>query len=542
MVTKNIGLLAVVALIGFGCSEETVEPDYSPLGEVVAVSSGMIEGLIADDGLKTYLGVPYTAPPVGELRWAPPAPVVSWEGGRPAKESGPSCMQPEGLGGEMYGNYGVQMDEDCLTLNVWTRAETEQERLPVMVWIHGGALVTGSGAEYPGELLTSKGVVLVTVNYRLGRFGFLAHPELTEENGGGASGNQGLRDQIASLHWVQENIGRFGGDPGNVTIFGESAGSLSVSLLQASPLARGLFHKVIGESGGAFQPMSYRDKAKPYSPMYGEAIGEKLGEALSQSRQTITLEEMRGFSQEEVMAAIDSDPIFSDYNHLAIVDGEVIPEEVATIFEKGLQADVPVMIGSNSDEGSAFMPYFSPLFGVGVEGFDNYLAGSSLAEADPQKLGEEYPSENDDQAEESMSHLMADEVFTYPMRVWARSMASVKNDAYLYWFTWEPPVENTKELGSFHGAEIGYVFGNLELFGATPTKADEEFSEMMATIWTQFAKTGSPNGPGLPEWQPYSSDTESYMELGPNTGPGSELRITKMDLIADAWKERRQKE
>ena len=343
-----------------------------------------------------------------------------------------------------------------------------------------------------------------------------------------------------SLAWataaLEKSLAR---DPDNVTIFGESAGSLSMSLLQASPLAKGLFHKVIGQSGGAFQPMTYRDQVKSYSPMHSEAIGEKFGRALNEEGEDISLEEMRGHSQEELMTAFNSDPIFSDYNHLAIVDGEVIPEEVATIFGKGLQADVPVMIGSNSDEGTAFMPFFYPLFGEGVEGFQNYVASTSLSEMDKDEIAREYPSATDEQAEDSWEQLFADEDFTYPMRAWARSMENVSSDAYLYWFTWVPPVENSEQLGSFHAAELGYVFGNLTLFGAKPTEADQQFSEMMSTIWTQFAKTGNPNGPGLPEWSPYTSDNEAYVELGINTGPRSELRIAQIDLIESAWKKRR---
>ena len=522
-----------------GCADQETEATVTPITTQVSVTGGLIEGNLDEDGLKTYMGIPYVAPPIDDLRWAPPEPALPWKSVRDAKVVGPACMQPEGLGGDFYGDTGIEMDEDCLFVNVWTRAENEEDRLPVMVWIHGGALVTGQGSIYPGNLLTSKGVILVTVNYRLGRFGFFAHPELTDENPNKVSGNQGLRDQIASLKWVRDNIERFGGDADNVTIFGESAGSLSMSLLQASPLAKGLFHKVIGESGGAFQPMTYRDQVKNYSPMHSEAIGEKFGTALANSQGNISLEEMRGYSQEELMVAFNSDPIFSDYNHLAIVDGEVIPEEVSTIFEKGLQADVPVMIGSNSDEGTAFIPIFKSIFGQGVEGFRNYIASSSLSEIANDKLEKEYPSNNDEQAEDSWAQLMADEIFTYPMRAWARSMESVSSDAYLYWFTWVPPVENSDELGSFHAAEIGYVFGNLELFGAKPTEADQEFSDMMSTIWTQFAKTGNPNGPGLPEWHPYTSDNEAYVELGPNTGPGSELRIAKIDLVERAWQRRR---
>ena len=239
-------------------------------------------------------------------------------------------MQPENLGGSFYGQSGFAMDEDCLTLNVWTRAAHVGDALPVMVWIHGGALVTGQGSGYPGELLTPKGVVLVTVNYRLGRFGFLAHAALTEESAAGVSGNQGLRDQIAALEWVRDNVAQFGGDPGNVTIFGESAGSLSVSLLQASPLAAGLFHRVIGESGGAFGSMQRRAQATGYIGS-AEAVGAKFATALAGEDGDTSLAGLRQLSVAHVLDVTNTDPEFSSYDTLAIVDGEVIPEEVATV-------------------------------------------------------------------------------------------------------------------------------------------------------------------------------------------------------------------
>jgi para-nitrobenzyl esterase len=227
------------------------------------VDGGLIEGM-AKGSLKQYLGIPYAAPPVGELRWSPPQALNSWSGVRDASLNGKICHQPK-QPTEFYDRGPDQstMSEDCLTLNVWTRANTSKEKLPVMVWFHGGALVWGSGSEYSGEELTKQGVILVTVNYRLGPFGFFSHPELSQETG--TSGNQGFRDQILSLKWVKENIDKFGGDPDNVTIFGESAGSWSVNVLQASPLSRGLFHKVIGQSGARLIPLTHLNQNAPYS-------------------------------------------------------------------------------------------------------------------------------------------------------------------------------------------------------------------------------------------------------------------------------------
>ena len=532
----SVTAFTLFILVGCGRTDTAPEPEPVPIAEEVAISGGTVKGVFREDGLKEYHGIPYAAAPVGELRWAPTAPVVPWSGVKDASQPGPKCMQPQGQGGEFYGESGFAMDEDCLTLNVWTRATEVGEALPVMVWIHGGALVTGSGSDYPGELLTSKGVVLVTVNYRLGRFGFLAHPELSDENGKAVSGNQGLRDQIAALAWVRDNIGQFGGDPANVTIFGESAGSLSMSLLQASPLAKGLFHRVIGESGGAFQPMWFRDKATSYAAS-AESVGTDFATALARDGGDGSVAAIRQLPQEHVLEIFESDPAFSNYDSLAIVDGEVIPDEVATIFAQGRQSDVPVMIGSNADEATTFLEFFQPMFGEGTAMLKAY-AESAMPEIEDAAI-QYYDGTDDAAAEAAWVDMFGDLVFAYPMRTWARSMENVSSDAYLYWFTWSPPVENSEKYGAFHAGEIGYIFGNLDLFGANPTAEDHAFSELMATIWTQFAKTGNPNGEGLPQWPAYSSANEAYMELGVNTGSKAELRIRQMDIVERAWAARR---
>ena len=526
--------LAVAALIAACSPSETVTaPPPVPVAAEVQVTGGTVRGVVGEDGLKQYHGIPYAAAPVGALRWAPPAPVAAWQEARDASAPGPACMQPQGEGGSFYGQSGFEMSEDCLTLNVWTRAEHADEALPVMVWIHGGALVTGAGSLYPGELLTSKGVVLVTANYRLGRFGFHAHPELSAESAQGVSGNQGLRDQIAALEWVRGNVAAFGGDPGNVTIFGESAGALSMSLLQASPLARGLFHRVIAQSGGAFQPMWFRDRATSYGES-GEAIGESFAAALAGEDGDASLAALRTIPAERVLEA---QAAFTSYDSLALVDGESIPDEVATIFAEGRQADVPVLIGANADEATPFVElFFRPTFGAGVEGLATYVDGALPEVKDD--VAAMYPAADDAQAERAWVDLFGDTVFTYPMRVWARSMASVSSNAYLYWFTWAPTLPE-QNYGAFHAAEIGYIFGDLDLFGAVPTDADRAFSDTMADIWTQFAKTGDPNGERLPEWPAFTSDNEAYLELGADTAAKTHLRMDEIALVERAWTARR---
>ena len=528
-----LGLLAAC-----GPTETTEAPTPAPVavGPEVAVTGGTVRGLVGEDGLKQYHGIPFAAAPTGDRRWAPPAPVEPWDGVRDATAPGPKCMQPSGQGGSFYGEADFEMSEDCLVVNVWTRAEHEGEGLPVMVWIHGGALVTGAGADYPGELLSSKGVVLATANYRLGPFGFVALPELGAEHPAGVSGNQGLRDQVAALEWVRDNIARFGGDPGNVTIFGESAGALSMSLLQASPLAQGLFHRVIGQSGGAFQPMGFRDRMTAYGPS-AESRGEAFATALAGEDGDASLAGVRALSADRVLEAYQANLALFDYGSLAIVDGEVIPDEVATIFAEGRQSDVPVMIGSTADEGTTLHEFIVPPFGAGAAGFEAY-ASAVLPEAGD-ALAALYPSGTEDEAQASGEALLADILFTAPMRIWARATEDVGSDAYLYWFTWPPPIEESERYGAFHAAEIGYVFGNLDLFGAVPTDDDRALSDLMATIWAQFARTGNPNGEGLPEWPAYSRDSEAYMELGVDTGAKSHIRVDEVALIAGAWDERR---
>ena len=526
---------AALWLAACGTEQASEPPQPAPIVAELAVTGGMVRGVVAEHGLKQYHGIPYAAAPTGERRWAAPQPVQPWTDVRDASQPSPACMQPEGVGGELYGQTGFAMSEDCLTLNVWTRATHVGEGLPVMVWIHGGGLTTGTGSLYPGEQLTAKGVVLVTINYRLGPFGFLAHPALSLEEHG-VSGNQGLRDQIAALHWVRDNITAFGGDAGNVTIFGESAGSRSTSLLQASPLARGLFHRVIGQSGSAFKPMWLRDQATSYAAS-AETIGIRFVLALAGENSDPTFADLRTVPAQAILETFQSHPDFSNTESLAIVDGEVIPEEVAAIFAAGKQADVPVLIGTNSDEGSAFVPMLAPLFGKGAAGFGTYVQ-VALPEAAGQ-VAELYPASNEQEAERFWSDFFGDATFGYPIRAWARGMENVTSDAYLYWFTWWPPVADREQLRAFHAAEIGYVFGNLSLFNAAPADEDRDLSDLMARIWVQFAKTGNPNGPGLPEWPAYTRGNEAYMEIGKDTGAKSHLRMAQMALVERALSERR---
>lgn len=515
------------------------------IGVEVAVTGGTVEGLVTGEGantLKQFHAIPYAAPPLGSLRWRPPAAVVPWEGVLDASSPGPLCTQPQYMGVGFYITNRPDQSEDCLTINVWTRADLVTERRPVMFWVHGGGLAGGAGSEQTGELLTEKGAVLVTFNYRLGRMGFLAHPELSAENPRGVSGNQGFRDQVAALQWVRENIHRFGGNPDNITIFGESAGSTSISALQASPLARGLFHRAIGQSGSAFHPLTDRLVDKPYAPA-GETVGKMFaakalaGASVAGASGDVSLGALRALPAERIVEIAQSSPVFSTYESLPIVDGEVLPDEIAAIFARGEQADVPTLIGSNANEGAAVMEYFTGFLGEGIEGFTRFKMALL-----PEAAGEIdvlYPVDNPQGVMQSWQDLFADITFTYPMRQWARDMANVDSDVYLYWFTWHPPVEGTAKYKSFHGADLGYVFGQLTMFGAKPTDADRAFSDLMAETWVRFAVTGNPNGGAIDGWQPFTPDNEAYFVLGPRLHSDRDLRLPEMTLIENAWRKRR---
>ena len=447
------------------------------------------------------------------------------------------CLQPASLS-EFYDRTYVETSEDCLTLNVWTRAVQVTDSLPVMVWIHGGALVMGSGRDYDGAALTDKGVVLVTVNYRLGPFGFFAHPELTAESGDGSSGNQGFRDQIAALTWVRDNIARFGGDPANVTIVGESAGSWSMSVLQASPMARGLFHKIIGQSGARFIPLRDLSDARwglPSGEAWGQQVAAKFGKG------SADLASLRTLPAQTIMDAYANDPeILNNFDSLTIVDGAVLPEEVNTIFAAGQQADVPVLIGSNADEATTFFPPPPQSSGEAVDHVTPYkLFVESTLPTVSKQIFELYPA-TPNRARDSLIRLNTDTMFTQPMRLWADYMEHVSSPAYLYWWDWRPMINGSDEYGAFHAAEIPYVFGNLAMFEIEDNAEERAFSDTMMTIWTNFAKTGSPSTAGVLTWTPYSSTKPNTAILGRDIRLTEGIRTTEVQLITDAYNKMRE--
>jgi para-nitrobenzyl esterase len=498
-----ICLLAAVLLVAAGCGDKTTTTQTTM--EVPQLDSGPISGTL-EDGVWTYLGIPYAAPPTGDLRWREPQPVESWEEVLACDAYGPACPQPDS---DWTGTMEISdMDEDCLYLNVWTPAQSPDEELPVMVWIHGGAFTSGAGSLpiYDGHNLAEKGVVVVTINYRLGALGLMAHPLLSEESPHGVSGNYGLLDQIAALEWVQDNADVLGGDADNVTVFGESAGGMSILDLMVSPLAEGLFDRAIVESG----PML--DLGLPISKVptleEAEKSGEEISKKLGCSGEEDELAALRDKTPDEVIGASSGDnQFFSPINLSPNVDGYLLSESPSAAFEAGRQHAVPLLTGINANEGTIFLPDITlqqyQLLG-------NYLYGGNAAEVEAL-----YPASTKEEVKPAADRLVTQMGFGASARFTAESMDKVGAPAYLYLFTCTTQDPRTQGLGSFHGLEIPYVFGNLDssqLEGLDET--DYALSEAMMTYWTDFAAGGDPNGQGVQDWPACIAETSQYQELG----------------------------
>ena len=513
----------------------------------IETSGGLVSGVAVSDGaVRTYKGIPFAKPPVGELRWRPPQPADRWTGTLVAEKFGPSCMQPDPTPGHslftrIFYTPIKPTSEDCLYLNVWTAGSAGQKR-PVMVWIPGGGFRGGSSSVeiYDGTELAKKGVVLVSINYRLWKFGFLALPELSAESEHHASGNYGLLDQIAALQWVKDNIAAFGGDPDNVTIFGQSAGSVAANYLMISPLAKGLFHRVIGESGGAFAP------AVSGSPTLrslwiswlqslpdAEAVGSKLMAALKVS----DVAELRQKSAEEILAVPSATRFESA---IPILDGYVLPATADEIFAAGRQNDVPLLLGSTADEGSNF-PVIRTVAGFREDASKTF---GPLADA---FLGV-YAANDDSQAAHMSAAATRDRLLAWPTLQWARAQAQTGHSkVFYYYFAHHPPappeerfVENLgKDLGAYHGAELAYVFGNFVPPEWPWTETDRELARTISQYWVNFAANGDPNASGLPQWPAFDPKASSVLYIDKTITPGpipNQEYIALWDTFAAKWR------
>jgi len=457
---------------------------------------GTVEG--KDDGkVKTFLGIPYAAPPVGELRWKAPAPAAKWGGVKKVTEFSPHCLQGNVFGDMVFHDPGGS--EDCLTLNVWVADKHVDPKLPVMVWIYGGGFVAGttSEARQNGYNLAQQGVIVVSMNYRLGVFGFLVHPELAAESGHNSAGNYGLLDQLAALQWVRDNIAAFGGDPGNVTIFGESAGSFSVSAQMASPLAKGLFQRAMGESGAAFSRSGLSfDAMSARAEKDAKLVKEKLGAS--------TLAELRAVPAEKLLAPFVP-PQSRGFDFGPDVDGYFLPESVPAVFAAGKQNDAALIAGWNHDEGSFEIAY-SPQKPT-PESFKATAKKDFGDKAD--EFLKLYPADTDEHALRSAQDYAGDTFIALSTWAWIEAQSKTgKQSVYRYRFDMAPFSKNpdAPRMGAYHSAEIEYVFGQLDSkTDVTWRNSDRQVSEVMQKFWANFAKNGNPNGPGLPKWPSYTA-------------------------------------
>ena len=507
----------LAALFGAGLSiAQTPAP--------VKVEGGLLQGT-SEDGLTVYRGIPFAAPPVGDLRWHAPQPGLNWEGVKQAATFGPSCVQGRGPSGP---GQGPGMSEDCLYLNVWTPARSPRDRIPVLVWIHGGGFNAGATSErnYSGEKLAKKGVVLVSIAYRVGQLGFLAHPDLSAETRNHVSGHYGLLDMIAGLRWVQKNVAAFGGDPHRVTIFGESAGGIAVSMLCASPLARGLFHGAISQSGGSFGPP--RPATLPGENLKRLADAERSGEEYARNAGAASVAELRKLPADRLPAGGRGMGMA-----WPIIDGWVIPDDQYKLYEAKRYNETPILVGYNSDEGSSFSPPKTPA---------EYIAAVK-ARYGPfaERLLKAYPA-GDGAVAKTARDLTRDAMFGWHTWIWARLQAKTsKSKVFYYYFDQHPeyPAGSPRAgYGSGHGADVAYVFQHLNASSPLITEQDEAISEAMATYWTNFAKRGDPNGEGVPKWPAFSDANPIVMYFAgtPHTGPVPSAEALKILDAYFAWR------
>ena len=547
-----VSLAVSLCLLAYGSA--AAEP-----GPIVAVEGGEIQGSFEAEGeIAVFKGIPYAAPPVGELRWKPPQPVIPWEAIRDATEFQAICPQGNDnlndFVGRMVDGQGMgwfrrtlfklavgivskeAQSEDCLYLNLRTGNLGGSEKQPVMVWIHGGGHQSGSGSTsfYQSDSVTQRGVVLVNLNYRLGLIGYFAHPALSAESKHGVSGNYGTLDQIAALQWVRDNIAAFGGDPSRVTIFGESAGGESVAHMLTSPLARGLVHRAIMQSGSTGELLIHLERPV-MDFMSAEAAGKAFAEKVVEDAED-PIQGLRAVSADELYAAFREFPEFDTYSY-PIIDGYVLRKSVIETFLDGDQAPIPLLVGSNSDEGSILYRLGNDaLYGSSpgpetAEAYAQYLRESLGADAE--KILELYPVSGDASVFDGASAVYGDSRMGTTARFYARRMADSGQPAYLYFFTRVPPSPE-QTVGAFHAAEIVFVMGkSVPLF---PTnQQDQIITQAMGDYWTQFARTGDPNIEGQPPWPAFSREEQRNMVFGPKIDATPVERAEAYDIFERHW-------
>ena len=469
-------------------------PEKIPL--TVETETGLVSGLYNEQtGIWSFKGIPFGAPPVGDLRWKATQAAVSWKGVRKCESFGPSPMQPKPVSFLMIGPEFVvpqsPLSEDCLYLNIWTGALHADEKRPVLVWIYGGGFLTGGAAApgYSGEALAKQGILFVSFNYRLGVFGFFSYPELSAESNHGCSGNYALMDQIAALKWVKKNIRAFGGDPDRITIAGQSAGSASVNCLLASPLAKGLFRGAIAESGSLVLE-------NPLLRMRTLKEAEKEGQKLATRLGAGNLKDLRAIPAEELQQK-------GNGFYPPIVDGYLLPLSVTETYKTGLQYPIPLITGWNADEG----------FMMGIASKETFAKQAKDFGKDSNLFKKYFPSDTDSASIRSQIALNVDKTIGLPQYAWAlKQNENNRSKTWLYQFIRKPPAEGDKKrFGAYHTAEIGYVLHNLDSIQKAWQAVDFMLEKMMSAYWVQFVKKGDPNRAGMPDWNAFSNESPQAM-------------------------------
>ena len=479
---------------------------------VVHTATGSVVGAVAGGEVLTFKGIPYAAPPVGPLRWRAPQPPLPWSGVRDATRFGADCMQTP-----YVISTGQKTSEDCLTVSIWTAAHYRSARRPVMVFIYGGAFIGGSAAYplYDGAKLAAQGVVIVGFNYRVGIFGFLAHPQLSAQSPHKTSGNYGLLDQIAALKWVKANIAAFGGDPERITVFGESAGAVSIALLMTSPVSKGLFEQAILQSAVVL-------------PLPGLAAAEQSGAAVGAS-----IDSLRQLSAEQLLAHNGDFFPRSNHNVMAaafpspIVDGYVLPAQPRKVFQSGAVNAVPVIVGVNADEGRMFSDEGSAVSTADYQSWVNEKFGALAPE-----ILRVNPVTTASAAASARSAIIGDAMFVESTRLILRGNSQIQPRTFAYLFTRRVGGD---PLPATHSEELPFVFASLDqpsfIKHPAPTPADLQLSLAMMRAWTRFATSGDPNGPGLPQWPRYDRGTDPYLEFGTLIRAGRAYRKAQVDAV-----------
>lgn len=463
--------------------------------KAIQTEAGLVSGIATGD-IHVFKGIPFAAPPVGDLRWKAPQPVQPWSGVKKCDVFSASPMQappaPFSMWSEEFLIQKEPINEDCLYLNLWTSSTSPNKKLPVLVWIYGGGFTSGGSNVpiYDGEAMARKGIVFVSINYRVGIFGFFAHPELTKESPNHASGNYGIQDQVAALQWVQKNIAAFGGDPNNVTIAGQSAGSMSVNTLVASPLAKGLFNKAIAQSGASFI-----NSFGSTSLQQAEEGGVNTAAALKAG----SIEDLRKIPAADLMKTQSMRGV--------IIDGYVLPRSIAEIFAANKENKVALLTGWNENEGL--------MFGPAKKAADFKTQMEQQYGNDAHTALKYYPATNDSVANVSQLNLSRDIIFGVQNYTWANIASQKGNAVYVYYFTRKVPgTGEYAKYGAFHTGEVPYAYDNLKYVNRPWEEVDHKLATVMSAYWANFIKTGNPNGKNLPEWNAYSTKDKEAMVLG----------------------------